>query len=198
MPPVVEITRERRVQALAELYTRDFYSWALQQADALRRRDYAAADWENVIEEIEDVGRSERRTWTSHCAVLVEHMLKLEHWKSEDYEGGKSWFVSIRNARRGMLSVLEDNLGLKPVRDEVVRRAWKTGRSAAGDALADYESGEADDGAAWQKSRRRWLAALPTECPYTLKQIEDPDWFPRSVEHKQEREWSRESDWPAR
>ncbi len=160
MPPVVEITRERRVQALAELYTRDFYSWAMQQADALRRRDYAAVDWENVIEEIEDVGRSERRTWTSHCAVLVEHMLRLEHWKSEDYEGGKSWFVSIRNARRGMLSVLEDNLGLKPVRDEVMRRAWKTGRSAAGDALADYESGEADDGAAWRKSRRRWLARI--------------------------------------
>ena len=84
MPPVVEITRERWVQALAELYTRDFYSWAMQQADALRRRDYAAVDWENVIEEIEDVGRSERRTWTSHCAVLVEHVLKLEHWKSED------------------------------------------------------------------------------------------------------------------
>ena len=55
----------------AELYDSDGYSWAIEQADALRRRDFAAVDWDHVIEEIKDVGKAEIRSWTSYCARTI-------------------------------------------------------------------------------------------------------------------------------
>ncbi|MCY4187445.1 MAG: DUF29 family protein [Bryobacterales bacterium] len=63
------------------LYRQDGWSWAQQQAEALRRRDLQSIDWDNVIEEIESVGRAERGRWISHCARAIEHMLAVEPWK---------------------------------------------------------------------------------------------------------------------
>ena len=45
----------------AELYERDYYTWTQEQARALRDRRTEAVDWTNVAEEIEDLGKSERR-----------------------------------------------------------------------------------------------------------------------------------------
>ena len=53
------------------LYREDGYGWAIEQADALRRRDVGAIDWENVSEEIEAVGKSEKREWTSYCRRIA-------------------------------------------------------------------------------------------------------------------------------
>ena len=55
-----------------ELYWRDSYSWALEQADALRRRDFDAVDWENVIEEIEDRRSPAHKPVCAHHAALIE------------------------------------------------------------------------------------------------------------------------------
>ena len=55
----------------SDLYQRDGYSWALQQAEALRRRDLEQIDWENVIEEIEGLARAERKAWVSHCGHAI-------------------------------------------------------------------------------------------------------------------------------
>ena len=74
--PDTQQTREREMD---ELYWRDSYSWAMQQADALRRRDFAGVDWENVIEEIEDLARSEARRLISQYVRIMEHFLKLQY-----------------------------------------------------------------------------------------------------------------------
>ncbi len=65
--------------ASPKLYNRDTFTWAKQQADALRHRDLAAIDWDNVIEEIESVGRAERANWVVNCAPALQHMLLVEH-----------------------------------------------------------------------------------------------------------------------
>ena len=76
------------------MYRNDPYTWALQQAAAMRRGDIAAIDRENVIEEIEDLGRAEERQWTKNCSRVIEHLLKMEdhptptastlrHWRGE-------------------------------------------------------------------------------------------------------------------
>ncbi len=70
---VADGTREQR------LYDKDFWTWTQEQAAALRRREFGAVDWDNVIEEIETLGRSERSAWTSYCANVIAHLLKIEH-----------------------------------------------------------------------------------------------------------------------
>ena len=69
---VADGTREQR------LYDKDFWTWTQEQAAALRRREFGAVDWDNVIEEIETLGRSERSAWTSYCANVIAHLLKIE------------------------------------------------------------------------------------------------------------------------
>lgn len=183
MAEAASISREERGQSLNELYWTDCYTWAMQQADALRRRDFAAVDWDNVIEEIEDVGRSERRSWTSHCATLVSHMLKLEHWRSQDPEVGQTWIDTILAARRHMHDTLDDNPGLRSQQEEMLRTAWKRGRRDAKADMAEYQTA-AREGPKYKKALRDWERALPDSCPYALVAIEDPEWWPDNVRHK--------------
>lgn len=88
----------------------------MQQAEALRRRDFATINWENLIEEVEDMGRSERRTWTSHCKNLVEYMLKLEWRDPGELETGPRWIDTVHNARLSMRETIEENPGLQSQR----------------------------------------------------------------------------------
>ena len=55
--PSPAIQQDRQTNGL---YERDFYSWSMQQADALKSRDFNAVDWDNVIEEIEDLGKTQQ------------------------------------------------------------------------------------------------------------------------------------------
>ena len=61
------------------LYFEDAWSWSREQADALRRRDLGAIDWDNLIEEVEDVGNRHADEWTSYCGNVISHLLKIEH-----------------------------------------------------------------------------------------------------------------------
>ena len=61
----------------SDLYERDYYAWLQDQVRALRERRIEDVDWDNVAEEIEDLGKSERRGIRSHMARVVEHLLKL-------------------------------------------------------------------------------------------------------------------------
>ena len=90
----------------ASLYATDFYSWTLDQAAALRRRDAGAIDWDNVIEEIESSGRSERSAWTNTVARAIEHLLKIEHWESASESALRHWMGEIRNWRRQMAATI--------------------------------------------------------------------------------------------
>lgn len=166
-----------------ELYWHDTYTWAMQQAEALRRRNFAAIDWENLIEEVEDIGRCERRTWTSHCKNLVEHMLKLEWRDPGEPETGPRWIDTVHNARISMRETIEDNPGLLSQRPEMLGRAWVRGRNTAVVGLATYEVG-ATVGSDFRNACCRWEKQLPAECPYTVEQIEDLYWWPEGISRK--------------
>ncbi len=53
----------------------------LQQAEALKRRDFRVVDWDNIIEEIEALGRAESNNWKVYCARSIEHLLKIECYR---------------------------------------------------------------------------------------------------------------------
>lgn len=165
-----------------ELYERDFYSWTAQQAAALKHKDLAAIDWENVIEEIEALGRAEKSSLTSYYANAVEHLLKLQYHGPRQANSAVSWEISVRNARDGVEKALRENPGLKGSRGEIFAAAWMDGRKAAVNAFVSYDTeGTADYGQrrlAEKRARRRWNEALPRQRPYTRAQVEDADWWP--------------------
>ena len=63
-----------RERTAADLYNSDVYALSVKQADAPRRRDFATVGWDNVIEVIENVGRTDKLTWTSHCSQTIKHL----------------------------------------------------------------------------------------------------------------------------
>lgn len=184
MPALLDVTpKERALPAPSDLYHADCYTWALQQAAALRRGDFEAVDWENVIEEIEDVGKSQKRAWESQCRRLVQHILELKHWQPEDPEVGRGWILSVQNARIEMEDTIDENPGLKSERDEMLRNAWRYGRKLAAIELANYDSGS-EEVRGYKEAKRKWMQLIPEACPYTVEQIEDEEWWPEEVRRK--------------
>ncbi|MBV9390199.1 MAG: DUF29 domain-containing protein [Chroococcidiopsidaceae cyanobacterium CP_BM_ER_R8_30] len=70
-------------QPTSPLYEQDFYLWLQQIAQLLKVRNFEEVDWDNLIEEIESMGRSEKRELKSRLIVLIEHLLKLMYWEAE-------------------------------------------------------------------------------------------------------------------
>lgn len=150
-----------------DLYEQDFYAWTQVQARALRRlhasRPNIDLDWPHLIEEVRDLGRSERNAVRSQVKLTIEPCLKLEYSPASDPRPG--WYETIEHAR----SRLEDQLSLTLRRD--LQRNLKTlfvrARRLAERSLRRYGEVEAAD-------------ALQEACPYRLADLLDPDWFPKS------------------
>lgn len=123
----------------ADLYASDAYSWAMQQADALRRGDLKAVDWDTVIEEIESVGRSEKNSWESLCGRVLEHLLAIEFWSRAIDKVLRHWAREVMYFRRRMADVLDRNPGLKGQYAAMYASAWRSARRAAVDRLTEYE-----------------------------------------------------------
>ena len=154
----------------ASLYQRDGWSWAKQQAEALRRRDLQAIDWDNVIEEIESVGRAERGKWVSHCAQALEHMLAVEHWKAATARDLQHWETEIRAFRIGMAIAIDENPGLQGEYTEMLALAWRAGRASAVERLAGYAADEQGTGSP-RSHLRAANAQLPDDCPYLAEHV---------------------------
>lgn len=109
-------------------YEKDGYGWAMEQGRLLRARQSDLIDWDNIAEEIESMGRSERGRYRSHLVQVLMHMLK---WEVQPERRGMSWWLSIVNNRDEATEVLEDNPSLKPLLDEIHAAAMKTARRKA-------------------------------------------------------------------
>lgn len=142
---------------MTNLYDKDVYTWALQQADALRRRSANEIDWDNVAEEIESVGKTEARELESRFAVLLTHLLK---WRFQAEKRSGSWRATIRIQRIELTRLLEQNPGLKPRRDELLGVAYQVARIQA---AGETELPE---------------ATFPDSNPFTLSEVLDPEFWP--------------------
>ena len=159
------------------LYTRDFWSWTQEQAGALRRRDSSAIDWNNLIEEVETLGRSERSAWSSYCANVISHLLKIHHsLKSPDLN---HWRKEIEDWRTEMHVKLSENPGMKGELAEMLDSAWRRGRDIAVRKLAEHRS--PDNAAHERQLRRGYGSQLPAECPYALEDIAGYDPFDKDA-----------------
>ena len=95
------------------LYDSDFHQWTQDMAEAIRDgRRVSEADQKRIAEEIEDLGKAERKSLRSAVIVLFKHLLKHHH---QPEKASRSWDLTIKNQRMEIEYILEKKLGLKPL-----------------------------------------------------------------------------------
>jgi hypothetical protein len=146
--------------AAKDLYEEDFYVWAECQAELLRARRFDELDLEHLIEEVDDLGGALKRSVLNNTAVILEHLLKLEHSPATEPRNG--WRASVREHRRRLRIDLTPRL--RQILQDELPGVYGMARDDAAAALRDHGEHEA-------------AAALPETCPYTLEQITG-DWLP--------------------
>lgn len=138
-------------------YESDFYAWAQQNAALLRSGQLSLIDVDQIAEELEDMGKSERRALGSHLRVLLTHLLK---WRYQPSHRGVSWRLSVRNARLDIATIIKDSPSLKPQVDALLNDEYPGARSLALD-----ETGLPP-------------TAMPAHCPFDVAQALDADYWP--------------------
>ncbi len=145
------------MDGLVSLYDRDFIAWTEVQAGRLRAaaaaRVNADVDWENVAEEIEDLGKSTARELRNRLATIVEHLLTLRHSPAPDPR--ERWMTTVRRERRAVADLLEESPSLRSRLPDMLPRAARAGSADAVEALrsrgeAVPEAGEAEG---WDEAR---------------------------------------------
>lgn len=105
----------------SSLYETDYLKWIETTLEKLRYHEYDQVDWENLIEEIEDMGRSERRSLESNLVVLFLHLLK---WQYQPQNRTGSWKGSIIEHRRRIRKALKESPSLKPYFEEILAECY--------------------------------------------------------------------------
>ncbi|MBD1844132.1 DUF29 domain-containing protein [Cyanobacteria bacterium FACHB-63] len=139
------------------LYETDFVKWAETTAEQLRTQNYACVDWQNLIEEIEDMSRRERKSLKSNLIVILLHLLK---WQYQPGCQSGSWRGSIREHRRRVNDDLKDSPSLAPYLQEIFAECYTNAREQAAD-----ETGLP-------------LEAFPIDCPFLPEQILNSEYLP--------------------
>ena len=140
-----------------DLYEADFHAWAVDQAEKLRRGDLRSLDLAHLTEEIESLGRSERRELQSRLAQLLMHLLKWEH---QALIRSRSWKDTIREQRRRLDFLLADMPSLRPKVEGALPGAYSDAR-----LMAERETGLP-------------ISTFPLDCPYRAAEVLDDTWLP--------------------
>ena len=138
-------------------YQQDFYAWTQEQVQLLRSKQLSKIDIEHLIEEIESMGKSEKRALKSRLSVLLMHLLK---WHFQPSFRSTSWQVTLRTQRRAIKDLLADNPSLKHWLIETMHDAYE---QAKDDAC--LETGLDD-------------STFPQQCLWTIEQVLDIHYLP--------------------
>jgi len=144
-------------------YDEDFYAWTQYQAEVLRAMpcDDNRFDRNNVAEEIEDLGKSDRRAAHRQIRRIIEHFLKLEHSPASGPR--PDWMSSIANARVELEELLTPTLSRDA--EAELPRLYAQAADVAAVGLIKYGEAHA-------------AADFPASCPYNLDQILTRGWYP--------------------
>ena len=153
------LSRKEQANASGASYDRDVILWSEEQARLLRARRFSELDLEHLADEIEDVGKSEKRELASRMAVLLAHLIK---WKREPDGRTNSWRTTINDQRRRIALAIKETPSLKAV----MRVAdWQEGVWLDARSQARKEMGLTGDD-------------LPEACPWPMEQAVDPEFWP--------------------
>ena len=140
-----------------DLYEQDFYRWTMSNARLLRQGRFSEIDAENIAEELESMGRSEKRELVDRLAVLLAHLLK---WELQPRRRSRSWEKTILEQRRKIELLLEDSPSLE---HEVTGRMERAYKLALKEVAKETGLPPKD---------------LPRPCPYSFEETVDDDFWP--------------------
>lgn len=151
---------------LNQIYHHDYAEWARRNSELLRAGRYAELDIEHLLEELSDMGKSERDELESRLLILLAHLLKWEYqyqtlaerWREFD---GRSWRSTIVEQRKRLAVRLRKSPGLKSVLDDAIAAAYPDALD-----LACKETGLP-------------LETFPVACPYSKEQVIDDQYYPQ-------------------
>lgn len=110
---------------MSALYDHDFNLWIQQTVSNLKSKDMDAIDWNNLIDEIEGMGKSDRRALQSYLERLIEHLLKLKYWDGERDRCERGWKIEILEFRSRIERILNDSPSLKNFLSEIYPKVHK-------------------------------------------------------------------------
>jgi hypothetical protein len=141
----------------AQLYEEDFYKWTVRNAMLLRSGRASEADLAHIAEELEDMGKRERRELLHRLSILIAHLLK---WKVQPDRRSRSWELTIRVQRKDLSKLVAENPSLQPYLNESLPEAYE---HAIVEAMTETMRPESD---------------FPNTCPFTLDVVLDPEYLP--------------------
>jgi Domain of unknown function DUF29. len=145
------------MNTLVDTYEQDFYAWLMQNAALLRQGRLAEIDVEHIAEELETMGRSERRELLSRLAVLLAHLLK---WIYQPHRRSRSWQATIKGQREDLKTLIDESPSLKPELEQRLQEAYRRARIEA-----ERQTGIKED-------------RFPETCPCSLEQTLDNTFWP--------------------
>lgn len=137
----------------------DFNLWIQKTAQLLRSHRWQEIDLEQLIEEVENLGKSERRAITSQLIRLLLHLLK---WQYQPQRRSDSWLDSITDARTQIELAMQDSPSLKSYPSEQLNDSYQKARRQAA------------------KQTGIGISVFPEYCPYSLELVLDEDWLPEA------------------
>ncbi|MGA9382312.1 MAG: DUF29 domain-containing protein [Phormidium sp.] len=142
---------------LKRLYEIDDYQWLEETVNLLKKHRFEDLDLDNLIEELEDLGREKKNAVASLLEQVIRHLLLLQYWKSESEYNAVHWQEEIYNFRIQLKRKITTN-------------------------LRNYLESELDsiykDALGFLKIKTQNSVSLPSECPYSLEQLLDIEWLP--------------------
>lgn len=144
---------------MSATYKADFNLWIEQTAQLLRSHRWQEVDVEHLIEEVEGLGKSERRSIASQLTRLLLHLLK---WQYQPQRRSDSWLDSITDSRTQIELAIEDSPSLRSYPTEQLKESYLRAR--------------------WQAAKQTGIliSVFPEECPYSLELVLDEDWLPEA------------------
>ena len=136
------------VRAGTGLYERDFHAWAFEQAAKVRAGE--PLDVENVAEELEGLGKSQRQQLVNRLAILITHRLK---WEFQPSNCSNGWLATMREQQERIRRLLEKNPSLQPLLAESIQDAHDFAIT-----MASQETGIVEQ-------------EFPEKCPYSFEEL---------------------------
>ena len=138
-------------------YDKDFYGWVFHNAALIRAGRFHEVDAEHVAEELESMGKSDKRELINRLALLMAHLLK---WQYQSVRRSKSWRLTIKEQRIQIRQLLEESPSLKHEIATKLDAAYEQAVVAVEIETALDES------------------TFPARCPFTLDECLDSSFFP--------------------
>ncbi len=154
--PFLYQTMNNPVKIPNTLYDQDFFLWLEETAQLLRNRQLEQIDYDNLIEEIEGMSRSEKNALESNLRILLMRLLK---WSYQPDKRSNSWRYTIREHRKRLQKAFKKSPSLKPYFEEVFAECYQDGRELASD-----ETGLS-------------IHSFPENCPFSYEQVLDTDFL---------------------